>query len=147
MEEKYLEAENKFSEFLKKKGLRITPQRMLILKVFLGTEEHVSMEELFLKVRQQDGSIGQVTIYRTLKLLCSAGLASAVNFEEGLVRYEPHGRHHHDHLVCERCGRKVEFVDHEIEARQKKLCRDLGFQLTNHHMVLYGICAECQQEE
>lgn len=147
MEKTLEEFRSKFAKYLKEKHLRVTPQREKILEVFLESEGHLSMEELFLLVRQQDRSIGQVTVYRTLKLLCEAGLASALNFEEGMVRYEPMTMHHHDHLVCEKCGKKVEFMDREIEGRQKALCREFGFRLTTHHMVLYGICSDCQKEK
>ena len=145
MEKTLEDFKSRFATYLKDKGLRVTPQREKILDAFLQAREHVSMEELFFLVRQQDHTIGQVTVYRTLKLLCDAGLASAINFEEGMIRYEPLGLHHHDHLVCEKCGKKVEFMDHEIEERQKRLCQELGFRLTNHHMILYGICADCQK--
>ena len=144
MELEFTEAERKFSEYLKQKGLRITPQRMKILQAFLASTDHVSMEELFIQVRQMDSSIGQVTVYRTLKLLCDAGLASAVNFEEGMVRYEPLGMHHHDHLVCVKCGRKIEFVNEAIEKLQHAVCDEHDFTPTAHHMVLYGICSDCR---
>ena len=147
MEKSLEEFRGKFAKYLKEKRLRFTPQRDKILEVFLQSEGHLSMEDLFMLVRRQDSSIGQVTVYRTLKLLCEAGLASAINFEEGMVRYEPLGLQHHDHLVCERCGKKVEFMDREIEGRQKVLCREYGFRLTTHHMVLYGICSDCQKEK
>lgn len=138
--------EQKFSDFLTEKNLRFTRQRKVILENFLTIKDHASVEELYLIVRKHDLSIGQVTVYRTLKLLCEAGIASAVNFEEGLVRYEPVGLHHHDHLVCERCGRKIEFVNDAIEALQDKVCADHGFHPTAHHMVLYGICADCRSK-
>ena len=147
MEKNIAEIELNFSEYLKRKGLRVTPQRMKILNAFLRTEEHVSMEELFLIVRKTDSTVGQVTVYRTLKLLCEAGIASAVNFEEGLVRYEPRDMHHHDHLVCEKCGRKIEFVNEAIEKLQEAVCLEHNFLPTAHHMVLYGICSECRSKE
>ena len=130
MEKDFAAIEHKFSEYLKAKGLRITPQRMKILNAFLRTQDHVSMEELFLLVRKSDSTVGQVTVYRTLKLLCEAGIASAVNFEEGLVRYEPRDLHHHDHLVCEKCGRKIEFINEAIEQLQEAVCREHDFQPT-----------------
>ena len=146
METNLAEVERKFSDYLKQKGLRVTPQRLKILEAFLQADDHVSMEELFLMVRAKDSTIGQVTVYRTLKLLCDAGLASAVNFEEGMVRYEPLSMQHHDHLVCEKCGKKIEFVNDAIEHLQEKVCRVHDFIPTSHHMVLYGICAECRKK-
>lgn len=145
MENAFAEIEHRFSEYLKQKGLRSTPQRLKILEVFLENHDHMSMEELFLLVRKCDSSIGQVTVYRTLKLLCEAGLASAVNFEEGMVRYEPLGLHHHDHLVCEKCGKKIEFVNEMIESLQNAICHSHGFIPTTHHMVLYGVCEDCRK--
>jgi len=146
MDNNFAEIEHKFSEYLKRKGLRVTPQRQKILNAFLRMEDHVSMEELFLAIRQTDASVGQVTVYRTLKLLCEAGIASAVNFEEGVVRYEPHDLHHHDHLVCEKCGRKIEFINESIEKLQEAVCREHNFIPTDHHMILYGICPSCQEK-
>ena len=144
MDTNFQSIEQKFSDFLTRRTLRYTRQRRVILETFLAVKDHVSSEELYLAVRGHDLAIGQVTVYRTLKLLCEAGIASAVNFEEGLVRYEPIGLHHHDHLVCESCGRKVEFVNDDIESLQEKVCAEHDFRPTAHHMVLYGICAECR---
>lgn len=140
------DAEHTFSEYLKRKGLRLTPQRLKILETFLNANDHISMEDLFLLVRSKDNTIGQVTVYRTLKLLCEAGIASAVNFKEGMVRYEPLGLHHHDHLVCEKCGKKIEFVNDAIEELQEKVCKAQDFIPTTHHMVLYGICSDCRKK-
>lgn len=147
MDTNLADTERKFSEYLKRKGLRVTPQRLIILSTFLQAKDHVSMEELFFMVRQKDKTVGQVTVYRTLKLLCEAGIASAVNFEEGMVRYEPRDLHHHDHLVCEKCGKKIEFINEAIEQLQEAVCQAHGFIPTAHHMVLYGVCAECRQKD
>jgi len=136
--------ERKFEAFLLRKKLRYTLQRKIIFQIFLKVSDHVSSEELFLKVRSQDSSVGQVTVYRMLKLLCEAGIAEAVSFEDGVVRYEPISEQHHDHLVCERCGKKIEFTNADIEKLQEEVCSERGFLATSHHMVLYGICPECE---
>ncbi len=134
----------KFSEFLKLRKLRITSQRMKILEAFLDVQEHVSMEDLYLMIREHDRTVGQVTVYRTLKLLCEAGIANTVNFEDGMIRYEPVGQHHHDHLVCTVCGKKIEFTNDSIEKLQDDVCREHDFKPTAHHMVLYGVCRDCR---
>ncbi len=134
----------KFSEFLKMRNLRTTSQRMKILEAFLDVEDHVSMEDLYLMIREHDRTVGQVTVYRTLKLLCEAGIANTVNFEDGMVRDEPIGQQHHDHLVCTVCGKKIEFVNDSIEKLQEEVCREHSFKPTAHHMVLYGICKDCR---
>ena len=84
------------------------------------------------------------TVYRTLKLLADAGLAKAVEFGDGAVRYELlYGQVHHDHLICEQCGINVEVVDPAIEKLQEQVAARHGFALTGHKLYLYGLCPEC----
>jgi Fur family ferric uptake transcriptional regulator len=105
-----------FSEFISRKRLKMTPQRLHILEVFLSSHGHLTAEELYRKVKEGNASIGQATVYRTVKLLADSGLAKEVEFGDGVVRYElKYGQSHHDHLICERCGRNVEVVDAAIE--------------------------------
>jgi Fur family ferric uptake transcriptional regulator len=134
-----------FEDFLGKKSLRDTPQRWLILDEFLKREQHTTTEELYDIVKQRDRTIGQATVYRTLKLLCEAGLAQEVDFGDGVMRYEHlYGHAHHDHLVCQGCGKTVEVVDTVIEELQQRLSAQYGFQLTGHEMYLYGLCEKCR---
>ena len=97
-------------------------------------------------VKKADSSVGQATVYRTLKHFLDAGLARSVHFGDGVNRYEPsYGQEHHDHLICENCGKSVEVVDPEIERLQEVVARDQGFILTRHKMYLYGICEDCRK--
>ena len=134
-----------FTAYLQQHRLKITPQRRLILDIFLLEPGHVSSEELYAKVKRRDTSIGQATVYRTLKLLAGCGLAEAVSFADGITRYEPHfGAEHHDHLICELCGRTIEIMDPLIETRQEELAAKYGFTLVRHKMDLYGLCPKCR---
>lgn len=134
-----------FTRFLADNRLKITPQRRLILDIFMAEPGHVSSEELYDKVKRHDASIGQATVYRTLKLLSGCGLAEVVNFD-GIARYEPSlGAEHHDHLICEGCGRNIEIVDPVIEKRQEELAAKYGFTLSRHRMDLYGLCTDCRK--
>jgi len=136
-----------FTAYLAEHRLKITPQRRLILDIFLLEPGHVSSEELYAKVKRRDASIGQATVYRSLKLLAGCGLAEAVSFADGITRYEPHfGVEHHDHLICEECGRTIEIMDPVIESRQEELAEKYGFTLARHKMDLYGLCPECRQD-
>lgn len=141
-----MKTENKiFNNFLAKENLRETPQRELILDEFLKWEQHTTTEELYDIVKQRDRIIGQATVYRTLKLFCEAGLAREVDFGDGVMRYEHHyGHAHHDHLVCQACGKTIEVVDTVIEELQQRLSAQYGFQLTGHEMYLYGLCEKCR---
>ena len=112
-----------FRSFLKNKGLRNTPQRQQIMEVFFNESGHLTTEEIYDRVRKEDPSLGQATVYRTMKLLCEAGLAREVRFGDGLARYEHAADAHHDHLICENCGRNIEVVDSQIEELQDALAR------------------------
>ncbi|GAB7082038.1 Fur family transcriptional regulator [Megalodesulfovibrio paquesii] len=138
-------AHHVFQEYLAKNQLKLTPQRMCILDVFMKHRGHVASEELYEQVKKRDPHIGQATVYRTLKLLSDSGLAKEVHFGDGLTRYESNlGEEHHDHLICERCGKNLEVVDERIEALQVELAARHGFSLTSHRMYLYGLCEECR---
>ena len=112
-----------FRSFLKNKGLRNTPQRQQIMEVFFNESGHLTTEEIYDRVRKEDPSLGQATVYRTMKLLCEAGLAREVRFGDGLARYEHAADAHHDHLICENCGHNIEVVDSQIEELQDALSR------------------------
>jgi Fur family ferric uptake transcriptional regulator len=135
-----------FAEYIADNGLKNTPQRRLIVDVFFKAGKHLSTEELYNVIREKDNTVGQATVYRTLKLLCDAGLAKELNFGETTARYEPiEDDSHHDHLICTVCGKNQEVMDTEIERLQDELARRYGFTLTAHRMILYGVCSECRQ--
>lgn len=136
-----------FSDYIAKQGLKQTPQRRLIVDVFFKSGKHLSTEELYDQVRAVDSSIGQATVYRTLKLLCDAELAKELHFGDGTARYEPaEADSHHDHLICISCGKNQEFVDDDIERLQEELAARYGFTLTSHRMYLYGVCSGCRKD-
>lgn len=136
-----------FYTFLSSRGLKNTPQRRLIVETFLETTEHVTTEDLYALVRAIDPKVGQATVYRTLRLLCEAGIARELHFGDGMASYEPAEGDHHDHLICTSCGKNLEVLDETIEELQVKLAAEHGFTLTSHRMYLYGICSECSKKK
>jgi Fur family transcriptional regulator, ferric uptake regulator len=140
------EEQEVFLKHIQKKGLKRTTQRDLILDTFLRMEEHLSSEDLYRLVKQEDPSIGQTTVYRTLKLLTEAGLAREVRFGDGITHYEHNYKHeHHDHMICSECGRIIEFFSAELEGLQDKMAAKHRFQITQHLLRIIGICAECRR--
>jgi len=136
-----------FADYLADKNLKVTPQRRLILDTFLKQDGHLSSEELYANVKKRDSSIGQATVYRTLKLLNESGLIEPLDFADGVVRYEwSYGQTHHDHLICDKCGKNIEILDETIESRQEQLAEEHGFKLLRHNMSLYGICSDCRNK-
>lgn len=132
------------ADYLEEHGLKHTKQREAILDVFLGVKGHVTSEDLHQQVRDAHPNIGYTTVYRTMKLLCDAGLAIERHFDDGVTRYEVE-HEHHDHLVCTRCGKIVEFECQMIETAQNEIVERYGFRLLRHRHELYGHCASCQK--
>lgn len=139
---------NSFTDFLKDKKLKFTNQRKEIADIFLTSHRHMSTEDLYGMVKKKYPTVGYATVFRTLKLLCEAGLARQVDLGDRIIRFEHTVNHeHHDHLVCMRCGRCIEAVDTEIENLQKKLARKFSFAPTSHKMEIFGICKDCIGKE
>ncbi len=129
------------------RGLNTTKQRVNIAKVFFGMVGHHSLEEIYQEVHKKHPSIGQTTVYRTIKLLCEVGLAEELHVGEGFARYEVvTSKQHHDHLVCKECGKTVEFTCPEVEKIQNDLAAKNGFILIDHHHILLGICDDCRKK-
>ncbi len=140
--EERLEPRDVLREYVAKNGLKFTKQRELIADVFFSSEGHLKVEELLEKVREQDSQVSLATVYRTMKLLTDCGLAHPHRFGERQTVYEPTegDEEHHDHIICDDCGKIVEFVDDRIEELQEEAASRAGFRLTNHRMELYGRC-------
>ncbi|MDO4938262.1 MAG: ferric iron uptake transcriptional regulator [Sutterellaceae bacterium] len=148
---------NKFSvphepeQELKSVGLKATAPRMRILEIFQkaqesGTERHLSAEDVYKLLVAENLDVGLATVYRVLTQFETAGLIVRHYFGNDRATYEMDDGGHHDHIVCTRCGRVEEFVDKEIERRQKQVAQRLGFELEDHALSLYGICADCQKK-
>jgi Fur family transcriptional regulator, ferric uptake regulator len=141
-----VDAEKRMTSFharLKERGLKSTGQRDDIARVFFGIGRHISAEELYAEVKKVSPHVGYATIYRTLRLLRECNLLQERHFDEGQARYEAVDGHHHDHFICERCGKIIEFENDSIERLQEAVARQLGAELRRHKMELYGLCAEC----
>lgn len=135
-----------FKNFIKTKGLRQSGQRDRVVETFLVLKGHASAEELLGQVRKQDKKIGLTTVYRTLKLLTECGLATERKFNRQVSIFEPARLgQHHDHLICLRCGRILEFENKAIETLQEAVARDQGFAITHHILELYGTCLDCSK--
>lgn len=134
----------RLQDYLARQGLRRTHQRDIILEEFLNSQQHLTVEELWHRVREKDASIGYATVYRTLRLFMECGIADKHEFGEGSARFERSGKHHHDHLICVECHRIIEFENEDIERLQDEVCREYDFKMVSHKMELYGQCRDCR---
>ena len=132
---------------LKRAGLKATLPRRRILEILEDNEDrHVSADDVYDRLRASGESIGLATVYRVLTQFEQAGLVIRHKFDGGSAVFELAAGEHHDHLVCVRCNRVTEFIDDIIEERQRNIAADNGFAMTDHSLVIYGVCTDCQPE-
>lgn len=143
-----LSEEDKFKEFLASKKLKFTPERQAILDRIFANHKHFEADELLFDLRNNDLKISKATIYRTLSLLVKSGLLREVIFGERHAHYEHvYGHEHHDHLVCNACGKIIEFVEHRIEKLQDEVCKRKRFKPESHRLQIQGLCEDCNKTE
>ncbi|WP_267524733.1 Fur family transcriptional regulator [Campylobacter sp. MG1] len=135
-----------FKKALRQSNLKYTKQRESLLKLLYNTEGHHTPDELYeaLKASGDDQNVGIATIYRTLNLLEESGMVTSISFGAAGKKFELANKSHHDHMICKSCNKIIEFKDDVIEQKQLKIAREHGFKLSSHLMQLYGICADCQ---
>lgn len=142
------ESQSDFLSGLQEHAHRMTSARRLIATAFWKTEGHLTAEGLHRLVRKEKPDISVATVYRTLRLLCQAGLAEEHKFPGGVSYYEHRAGHaHHDHLICLECGQVREFRSESIERIQDEICRLYSFRARSHSLQLYGVCAACSAEK
>ncbi len=132
---------------LRKAGLKVTLPRVKILELLESAERHhMSAEEVYKALIEQGEDVGLATVYRVLTQFEQAGIVERHNFENNLSVFEITQDEHHDHLVCDVCGKIIEFHNATIELEQLAVAKEHGFKLSGHSLVLYGICnnKECQ---
>ncbi len=121
------------------KGLRMTDQRRVIARVLSDAEDHPDAEELYRRASGIDPHISIATVYRTVKLFEDAGILERHDFRDGRSRYEEVPESHHDHLIDIQSGKVIEFRNEDIELLQRRVAEELGFELVDHRLELYGV--------
>jgi Fur family ferric uptake transcriptional regulator len=128
---------------LKSSGLKATLPRIKILEVFQqAVQRHLTAEDVYKVLLAEGSDVGLATVYRVLMQFEQAGILSRNHFESGKSVFELNEGKHHDHLVCLDCGRVEEFFDAEIERRQRAVTQSRGFDLQEHALSLYAVCAK-----
>lgn len=123
---------------LRKVGLKVTLPRLKILQMLESSEQHhMSAEEVYRSLMEQGDDVGLATVYRVLMQFEAAGLVVRHNFDGGHSVFEIARGEHHDHMVDIDSGKVIEFHNDEIEALQRKIAADHGYELTDHSLVLY----------
>jgi len=132
-----------FSNFLKRKGMKITSQRLLVAEKIFRIESHFTVDSLAEALKDRRGEISRATIYRIVSLMVESGQLTEHNFGQTVKHYEHTPNHeHHDHIVCMDCGKIEEFIDPQIEKVQVEIASRHGYNLAEHSLNLYGRCQE-----
>jgi Fur family ferric uptake transcriptional regulator len=136
----------RLKSYLAEKQLKLTQQRETILEAFLKVD-HITAEELHRQIsRKGRQRTGLATIYRTLNLLCEVGIGQQRHFDDTRTIYDNViNKKHHDHLICNKCDKIIEFESPAIERLQEEMAARHGFTLSNHRLELYGHCIDWEK--
>ena len=135
-----------FRNYLREHNLPVTAQRVAIADIVLGTDRHLSAEDIADALREQGAAAGTATVYRTLDVLVKSGLVVERDFGEGFKRYEAsRGVPHHEHLICTSCGRVTEFRDERLERMTTLLAEMHDYTRQRHRLVIHGLCGDCRR--
>ncbi|MBI1949882.1 MAG: transcriptional repressor [Acidobacteria bacterium] len=138
----------RFAKYLSENRLKMTRERRAILADVLSVRGHFDVDDLLARLRRSGHHVSRATLYRTLPRLVESGLIHKVEMVDGQARYELMiGRHHHDHMVCLRCGTILEFESPEVERIQEDVCRRKKFVMTGHTHQIRGYCVSCAGDD
>ncbi|MBC8313148.1 MAG: transcriptional repressor [Candidatus Cloacimonetes bacterium] len=137
----------KFQEFVRRNKLLWSNEREIIAEQVFENHFHFTADELFIQLDQKGKNISRATVYRTLDLLERGKLVGKIQLQSGKHIYEHiFGHQHHDHLICQECGKIIEFHNDKMEKIQKKISRKENFEMQGHCLKIYGICSKCQKK-
>jgi Fur family ferric uptake transcriptional regulator len=146
MSEIHLYERRQFEKLFKEEKIDRFDDRFKVLEAFLQKEEHVSAAELTAVLNDQKISLSPEFVEDTLELMCRFGFAQKNRFENGIARYEHrHLGQHHDHMICTKCGKILEFENDSLERLQAQIASEYGFHMLQHRMEIYGICSDCMK--
>ena len=136
---------DRFTRYLRDRRLPVTSQRLMVAKAVFASAEHPSAETLRRELGRRGERVGTATVYRTLDLLVESGLVRQHDFGDGFRRFEPvSGRAIHEHLICQRCGRVVEFTNDRLERMLEIIADEHAFLHRRHRVEVYGLCSDCR---
>jgi Fur family ferric uptake transcriptional regulator len=140
-----MDSSGMLKSYIEKKGLKKTAERSVVLDVIKKIQGHFDAEGLLSQANKRNSKISRASAYRTINLFVEAGIIKESLLRGGRKVYE-YGpeKTHHDHMICEKCGRLIEFSDTMIEKHQRSICKRHKFQMTGHKLEIKGICSSCR---
>lgn len=135
---------DRFQELLEERNLKYTYERKFIFEEVQKLKDHFDADSLYETFKKRGSRVSRDTVYRTLPLLLESGVIQKSVGEGKREFFEAAGKGHHDHMLCVRCGKIIEFQCEEIEKLQDQVCKEYGFKLMFHDHRLFGQCSKCQ---
>jgi Fur family ferric uptake transcriptional regulator len=147
MKQIHIQEKEQFKKLFKQEQIDNFEDRFKVLEVFLQNERHVTIDEMVELLKRNGWQLDAEFVRETMKLMCRFGFAQKSRFDNGDLRYEHrHLGQHHDHMVCTKCKKIIEFKDERLEEIQIKIAAAQGFHMLQHKMEIYGICNTCLQD-
>ena len=141
------EAWDAFVAFLRSEGARVTCERRIVLEHVLSRDDHFRADEVAIALADGPHRVSRGTVYRTLALLVESGFLQQIRDSDTHSHYErAYRRDSHEHMVCEECGKFIEFSLPDIGSALEHACRRSGFSMRSHRVVVNGICDTCQKK-
>ena len=136
----------KAKQILANSGYKITNQRKRILEIILdNTHKHMSAEEIYEIIKDENLDVGLATVYRALELFEELQIVHKMNFGDGRSRYElKEEDHHHHHLICTKCNEVYEVDEDLLDQLEEKVEKKYKFKITGHHLKFLGVCQYCR---
>lgn len=144
--------EERVKDLLRMRGHKVTGQRLLVLSMIAAHPEgHLTAEEIYDLAKKERSEIGLATIYRTVQVLLDLRIINKVSFDDGFTRYELNdgestSGHRHHHAICSGCGKVYSLETDLLDILEQQVMKNIGFEVTNHEVKLYGFCAECRKK-
>ncbi len=147
MTQLHSQEKEQFKKLFQQERIEDFEDRFKVLETFLSTENHITVDDLTGLLNAGGAGLSTDFVRDTLKMLSRLGFARQSRFDNGVVRYEHlHLGDHHDHMICTKCGRIIEFKEDRLEEYQIRIAAARGFHMLRHKMEIYGICSDCLKE-
>lgn len=133
-------------EQVRKRGGRLTPQRVAVLRVLAESRGHPSVEQIHDRIKADFPTTSLATIYKTVTLLKEMGEVLELGFVDGSNRYDGNRPYSHPHLICTQCGKIRDLEVPALSEILQQVSQDVGYQIVSHRLDLYGVCSGCQAQ-
>lgn len=132
---------------LRDKGLKLTPQRLAIVKILAKSEGHPSVETIHGQIKKDFPTMSLATVYKNILMIKSIGEVLELGFPDGSNRYDGNKPHPHPHVICIRCKKIVDSESDKLDEVKKEIELETDFKILNHRMDFFGICGQCMADE